>query len=62
MSVGTVLVLTPKWSSDQGDRYARMEAEANEFSGLILIPPPALRKFIPKGDPALAHIPGREAF
>lgn len=46
-----------KWSTDQGDRYARMEAEANEFSGLLLIPPPALRKFIPKGDPTLAHIP-----
>lgn len=45
------------WSLDQTDRYARMEAEANEFSGLILIPPPALRKFIPKGDPTLQHVP-----
>jgi Zn-dependent peptidase ImmA (M78 family) len=45
------------WSLDQTDRYARMEAEANEFSGLILIPPPALKKFIPKGDPTLEHVP-----
>jgi len=45
------------WSLDQSDRYKRMEAEANEFSGLILIPPPALRKFIPKGDPTLQHVP-----
>jgi hypothetical protein len=45
------------WSSDQNDRYARMEAEANEFSALLLIPPPALRKFIAKGDPSLAHVP-----
>lgn len=45
------------WSFDQADRYARMEAEANEFSSLILMPPPALRKFIPKGDPTLQHVP-----
>ena len=45
------------WSLDQTDRYARMEAEANEFAGLILIPPPALKKFIPKGDPTLQHVP-----
>jgi Zn-dependent peptidase ImmA (M78 family) len=45
------------WSLDQTDRYARMEAEANEFSGLILIPPPTLKKFIPKGDPTLEHVP-----
>lgn len=43
------------WSLDQTDRYARMEAEANEFAGLLLVPPPALRKFIPQGDPTLAH-------
>ncbi|MBJ7403409.1 MAG: ImmA/IrrE family metallo-endopeptidase [Bradyrhizobium sp.] len=46
-----------KWSTEQGDRYARMEAEANEFAGLLLIPKPALQKFIPRGDPTLAHIP-----
>jgi hypothetical protein len=46
-----------QWSLDQTDRYARMEAEANEFSGLLLVPPLALRKFIPKGDPTLAHVP-----
>ena len=35
-----------------------MEAEANEFSALLLMPPPALRKFISKErDPNLAHIP-----
>lgn len=46
-----------KWSTEQGDRYMRMEAEANEFAGLLLIPKPALQKFIPRGDPTLAHIP-----
>jgi Zn-dependent peptidase ImmA (M78 family) len=46
-----------RWSTDQSDQYARMEAEANEFSALILIPPPALRKFVPKGDPTLDHVP-----
>jgi IrrE N-terminal-like domain len=45
------------WSLDQTDRYVRMEAEANEFSGLILIPPPVLKRFIPKGDPTLQHVP-----
>jgi Zn-dependent peptidase ImmA (M78 family) len=45
------------WSLDQADRHARMEAEANEFSGLILIPPPVLRNFILKGDPTLQHVP-----
>jgi Zn-dependent peptidase ImmA (M78 family) len=45
------------WAMDQTDRYVRMEAEANEFSALLLIPPPALRLFIPKGDPSLDHVP-----
>jgi hypothetical protein len=44
--------------SDQNDRYARMEVEANEFSALLLMPPPMLRKFIEKErDPNLNHIP-----
>jgi Zn-dependent peptidase ImmA (M78 family) len=45
------------WSLDQTDRYARMEVEANEFAGLLLVPPPALRRFLPKGDPNLGHVP-----
>jgi Zn-dependent peptidase ImmA (M78 family) len=46
-----------RWSSDQNDRYARMEVEANQFSALILMPPPALRKFIQrKRDPDLQHV------
>jgi len=46
------------WSADQNNRHARMETEANEFSALLLMPPPALRKFISKeSDPNLAHIP-----
>ncbi|HTS40673.1 MAG TPA: ImmA/IrrE family metallo-endopeptidase [Xanthobacteraceae bacterium] len=46
------------WSAEQNDRHARMEAEANDFSALILMPPPVLQKFISKErDPNLAHIP-----
>jgi Zn-dependent peptidase ImmA (M78 family) len=46
-----------RWTSDQNDRYARMEFEANQFSALILMPPPALRKFIDrKRDPGLQHV------
>ncbi|KLK90156.1 ImmA/IrrE family metallo-endopeptidase [Microvirga sp. KLBC 81] len=40
------------------DRRERMEAEANRFASLILIPPPALRLALrPYREPDLAHIP-----
>jgi Zn-dependent peptidase ImmA (M78 family) len=46
-----------RWTGDQNDRYARMEIEANQFSALLLMPPPALRKFIQlKGNPDLQHV------
>ena len=35
-------------SAKENDRRARMEVEANRFSSLILIPPPALRKALAK--------------
>src|SRR6267378_943688 len=45
-----------RWDVNQNDRYKRMEAEANKFSALILMPPPALRKFIEaKRNPDIAH-------
>jgi hypothetical protein len=47
-----------KWSADQTDRHARMEAEANEFSALLLMPPHVLRKFTEKErEPNLNHVP-----
>jgi Zn-dependent peptidase ImmA (M78 family) len=46
-----------RWTGDQNDRYARMEIEANQFSALLLMPPPVLRKFIQlKGNPDLQHV------
>jgi Zn-dependent peptidase ImmA (M78 family) len=46
-----------RWTGDQNDRYARMEVEANQFAALLLMPPPALRKFIQqKGNPDLQHV------
>jgi Zn-dependent peptidase ImmA (M78 family) len=46
-----------RWTSDQNDRYARMEVEANQFAALLLMPPPTLRKFIQqKGSPDLQHV------
>lgn len=46
-----------RWSNDQNDRYVRMEVEANQFSAFLLMPPPALRKFIQqKGSPDLRHV------
>jgi Zn-dependent peptidase ImmA (M78 family) len=45
-----------RWSNDQNDRYVRMEVEANQFSAFLLMPPPALRRFIQqKGSPDLRH-------
>jgi Zn-dependent peptidase ImmA (M78 family) len=46
-----------RWDVKQNDRYKRMEAEANRFAALILMPPPILKKFIEtKTDPNLAHV------
>ena len=46
-------VLKPK----EGDRRAKMEVEANRFSSLILMPPPALRTEIgKKSAPSLEHM------
>lgn len=46
------------WSAKENNRHTRMEAEANEFSALLLMPPPLLRKFICKEhDPNLTHVP-----
>jgi Zn-dependent peptidase ImmA (M78 family) len=46
-----------RWDAKQSDRYKRMEVEANQFAALILMPPPALRKFIEgKRDPNLSHV------
>lgn len=43
-----------KWPSREQKQSFRMEAEANEFSSLILMPPPHLRAFIDQtGDPNL---------
>ncbi|MET4279562.1 Zn-dependent peptidase ImmA (M78 family) [Bradyrhizobium sp. F1.2.2] len=39
-----MLLLNPK----EGDRRAKMEVEANRFSSLILMPPPALRSELGK--------------
>lgn len=46
-----------QWSSKDVSAYARMEAEANRFSALLLMPPPKLRTFMGGfRDPDLAHI------
>jgi Zn-dependent peptidase ImmA (M78 family) len=46
------------WPAEDNNRHARMEAEANEFSALLLMPPPLLRKVVSKErDPNLAQIP-----
>jgi Zn-dependent peptidase ImmA (M78 family) len=46
-----------RWDVKQNDRYKRMEAEANQFAALILMPPPALRGFIEgTRDPNLSHV------
>jgi Zn-dependent peptidase ImmA (M78 family) len=44
-------------NAKEGDRRARMEVEANRFSSLILMPPPALRAaFGKKSEPNLEHM------
>lgn len=46
-----------KWSTSEQSRYDRMEAEANRFSALILMPPPLLRKYVAKfREPNLAQV------
>jgi Zn-dependent peptidase ImmA (M78 family) len=48
-----LLLLNPK----EGDRRAKMEVEANRFSSLILMPPPALRVELgKKSAPSLEHM------
>jgi hypothetical protein len=41
--------------ANEQDKRSRMEAEANRFSSLILIPPPILRSKL-KGDPSLDQL------
>jgi Zn-dependent peptidase ImmA (M78 family) len=43
-------------SAKETDRRARMEVEANRFSSLILIPPPALRRALGKSAPDLGTL------
>jgi Zn-dependent peptidase ImmA (M78 family) len=44
-------------SAKEQDAYGRMEVEANQFSGLMLMPPPMVRKFMERfRDADLAHI------
>jgi Zn-dependent peptidase ImmA (M78 family) len=46
-----------RWSVKDNDAYARMEAEANRFSALILMPPPKVRSLMGGfRDPDLGHI------
>jgi len=46
-----------QWTDKEKSAAIRMEVEANEFSSLILMPPPILRKEMAKfGDPDLAQI------
>src|SRR6185437_10705677 len=46
-----------RWSDKDQDSYVRMEVQANEFSALILMPPPLWRKEIAAyGDPALSQV------
>jgi len=43
-------------SAKENDRRARMEVEANRFSSLLLIPPPALRKALGNSAPDLGTL------
>lgn len=46
-----------RWPIKDQNTYARMEAEANTFSALLLMPPPTLRRFMEKlGDPSLENV------
>jgi Zn-dependent peptidase ImmA (M78 family) len=43
-------------SANESDRRSRMEVEANKFSSLLLIPPPALRASLRGQTPDLEHM------
>ncbi len=43
-------------SANENDRRARIEVEANRFSSLLLIPPPALRKALANSAPDLGAV------
>lgn len=46
-----------RWTANEQDRAAKMEVEANQFSALILMPPPHLRAFLSKlGRPSLESV------
>ena len=46
-----------QWSAKDSNAYNRMEAEANRFSALILMPPPKVRGLMARfRDPDLGHI------
>jgi Zn-dependent peptidase ImmA (M78 family) len=46
-----------RFDPNETDRRARMEVEANRFSSLILMPPPALRRDLGKSsDPSVEHM------
>lgn len=46
-----------QWSTKELTGYARMEAEANRFSAMMLMPPPIMRKYIERfKDPDLVNI------
>tara|TARA_R110001592_G_scaffold134305_4_gene349982 strand:+ start:740 stop:1591 length:852 start_codon:yes stop_codon:yes gene_type:complete len=48
-----------QWSAKENDRAAQMEVQANQFSALMLMPPPMLRKFIDRRrDPDLTQVLG----
>lgn len=45
------------WDTKHQDRYARMEAEANQFAALLLMPPPRLRTCMKNfKDPSISDI------
>lgn len=45
------------WDTKDQNHYKRMEAQANEFSSLLLVPPPRLRIFMQDfRDPAVSNI------
>ncbi len=46
-----------RYAATEGDNYGRMEVEANQFSALMLMPPPMIRSFMEQfRDADLAHI------
>jgi len=46
-----------RFSAKEQDGYGSMEVEANQFSGLILMPPPIVRRYMERfREPDLAHL------